>query len=114
MVGVGLTMNKNSKFRGLMDSIELDIAHNKIGVHSLYQLMLETLDAVEKDLAPKWVSVGDRLPVDGDDVLVYLNGVANITFMYTDDTDLLRYFDDFESDPPTHWQPLPAAPEAAK
>lgn len=78
-------------------------------------LAIERLIKIEiEDLAPKWVSVGDRLPVDGDDVLVYLNGVANITSMYTDDTDLLRYFDDFESDPPTHWQPLPAAPEAAK
>lgn len=55
-------MNKNSKFRGLMDSIELDIAHNKIGVHGLYQIMLETLDAVEKDLAPQWVSVLNSKP----------------------------------------------------
>jgi len=42
-------MNKNSKYRPLMDELKLKISTNEIGVHGLYRIMIETLDEVEAD-----------------------------------------------------------------
>jgi len=42
-------MNKNSKYRELLDSVKLQITRAEIGVTGVYQLMLETLDKAEKD-----------------------------------------------------------------
>lgn len=117
-------MNKNSKYRPVMDEIQSQIMRAEIGVTGLYQIMLETLSDVEKDLAPQWVSVSDRLPEEGVEVLCWFNhedfsGGGNHWHKYME---LCTYkdgvwFDDFDDDcnwVPTHWQSLPAVPEVVR
>lgn len=50
-------MNKHSKYRPLMDVIQTKIMRAEIGVTNLYQIMLETLDDIEKEDKPKWTSI---------------------------------------------------------
>ena len=44
-------MNKQSKYRFLMDDIQDKICRAEIGVTGLYKIMLETLDEAEQELA---------------------------------------------------------------
>lgn len=68
----------------------------------------------------EWVSVGDRLPDEGDYVIVVGNGVTqyqtyfheecmvngcSMWFCYSDEVDPVPMSD------VTHWQPLPTAPK---
>lgn len=71
---------------------------------------IQYLEAVQ----PKWISVKDRLPMEGQLVLVYLGG-------YTGSLMELCSLDEFggwvtdmriaEDAPITHWMPLPEPPE---
>ena len=58
-------MNKHSKYRPMLDDLELKIARNEISLREMYQTILETLDAIEKS-EPKneWISVDDEPDVD--------------------------------------------------
>ena len=40
-------MNKHSKYRPLLDKVELKIARHELSVHGAYQIMLESLDEAE-------------------------------------------------------------------
>ena len=40
-------MNKHSKYRPLLDKVELKIARHELSFHEVYQIMLESLDEAE-------------------------------------------------------------------
>ena len=67
-------------------------------------------------VTPPWVSVKDRLPDDGSEVLVYYpnckNGPTIMTDMQIGDGFVCdgRYGDGYFGKA-THWMPLPKAPE---
>jgi hypothetical protein len=72
-------------------------------------------------LLPKqseWISVEDRLPTEGQNVLCYENGNYYIAF-YENMDNVISWWDwvDFDRDNtwnevcPTHWMPLPEAPK---
>lgn len=76
----------------------------------------------------KWISVKDRLPEDGEDVLVYYADDFHITVGYFESNNVRYYiesdgskfctYDGWETEIPwapkgrvTHWMPLPEAPK---
>lgn len=72
---------------------------------------------------PKWISIGDRLPVYGDDCLIVADGeVVNLIFEFKENKfsgDDYFQADDvdgtlFNTRHVTHWMPLPAAPDGDK
>lgn len=57
---------------------------------------------------PEWISVKDRLPSIGEDVLVYDGEWFHVDYLNNSDSvDWGRCFD------VTHWMPLPNAPESS-
>ena len=68
------------------------------------------LDKRISSIKPKseWVSVKDRMPEEGVDVLVYLNRKsADVDFVDRESGNFF-YYDEGEV---THWRPLPEPPE---
>lgn len=66
---------------------------------------------VDRAPAQKWISVKERLPEAGEDVLAYLGeGIFGICWLlkdgYWETRDSFLYPDDV-----THWQPLPEPPK---
>lgn len=59
-----------------------------------------------KDQAPKWISVDDEIPKDGELVLSLSTKKLNSHNVYN-----ISDLDDFESERTTHWMPLPALPK---
>ncbi len=59
---------------------------------------------------PQWISVSERLPFDGESVLIF-DKSGTYGAIYT-----LQYYDDFilKHKYVTHWMPLPASPEQNK
>jgi hypothetical protein len=70
--------------------------------------LLTAIDALEQDNG--WISVKDRMPEEGVDVLVYLNrkGV-DVDFVDRESGNFFFYHDEGEV---THWQLLPEPPES--
>jgi hypothetical protein len=68
--------------------------------------LLTAIDALEQDIG--WISVKDRMPEEGVDVLVYLNRKdADVDFV--DKSGNFFYYDEGKV---THWRPLPEPPES--
>lgn len=94
---------------------------------------MEYLDKEHKDKINHpngWISVDDRLPEDGQEILIYtpnstigskvlsdrVIGMEHFDYGYTakiTENDYILSSNDFFSldDPATHWQPLPEPPE---
>ena len=74
----------------------------------------------------KWISVKDRLPEEGQDVLVWYHGSYDVAYLQKvkpvklqppqfNNVEMFEWcFDDFEDVDVTHWMPLPAPPEEEK
>ena len=56
----------------------------------------------------EWISVKDRLPEDGLEVLVFCDGRICVMDMYGTDWWCEGYH--WDGDRPTHWMPLPEPP----
>ena len=62
-------MNTYSKYRPLLDKVELQISRHEAGVHNVYQIMLEALDKAEEsendlqDRLSNSIKVGTRLRI---------------------------------------------------
>lgn len=70
--------------------------------------LLTAIDALEQD--NDWISVKDRMPEEGVDVLVYLNRKsADVDFVDRESGNFF-YYDEGKV---THWRPLPEPPESA-
>lgn len=68
--------------------------------------LLTAIDALEQDNG--WISVKDRMPEEGVDVLVYLNRKgADVDFVDRESGNFF-YYDEGEV---THWRPLPEPPK---
>ena len=61
-----------------------------------------------KEKVPHWISVEDALPEIGKSVLLF-NGAVHIGWRV--DGKRFRFLSDRYPDHPTHWMPLPRAPE---
>ena len=72
---------------------------------------------------PQWISVKDRLPEEGQDVLVWYHGSYDVAYLQKvkpvklqppqfNNVEMFEWcFYDFEDVDVTHWQPLPAPPK---
>ena len=76
--------------------------------------LLTAIDALEQDSTVEaepdngWISVKDRMPEEGVDVLVYLNRKdADVDFVDRESGNFF-YYDEGEV---THWRPLPEPPK---
>ncbi len=80
--------------------------------------LLEYVEELESRL-PRWISVGERLPVDGEKVLVYTPGLGMVVLRFELDgsetiTPWGTGFYNIECvwvEGVTHWMPLPKGPE---
>jgi hypothetical protein len=89
-----------------LDTFKDEITDRKIA-------LLTAIDALEQD--NEWISVKDRMPEEGVDVLVYgyiyLNRKgADVDFVDGESGNFF-YYDEGEV---THWRPLPEPPESAE
>ena len=68
------------------------------------------LKAAKAQAVPEWIPVSERLPMDGEKVLIF-DKYCTHGSIYT-----LMYYDGFmlKHKGVTHWMPLPAAPEQQK
>ena len=73
-------------------------------------LMLQAWKAAKQQAVPEWIPVSERLPMDGENVLIF-DKYCTHGSIYT-----LMYYDGFmlKHKGVTHWMPLPAAPEQNK
>ena len=73
-------------------------------------LMLQAWKAAKQQAVPEWIPVSERLPMDGENVLIF-DKYCTHGSIYT-----LMYYDGFmlKHKGVTHWMPLPAAPEQQK
>lgn len=84
-----------------------------------YLYQIKQLEAAH----PQWISVKDRLPEVGQDVLVWYDGSYGVAYLQKAKPIKLQppqfnnverfewCFNDFEDVGVTHWQPLPAPPK---
>ena len=77
--------------------------------HSVPFEYIKSLTPAHVAPVPKWISVKDRLPEEGEDVLAYLGeGIFGICWLlkdgYWETRDSFLYPEDV-----THWMPLPSA-----
>ena len=56
-----------------------------------------------------WISVKDRMPNPGQEVLCYLPSVVELTIYFGDQFD--EPWDSMNGDDITHWMPIPDYPE---
>jgi hypothetical protein len=75
---------------------------------------------------PQWISVKDRLPEEGQDVLVWYHRSYNVAYLQKmkpvklqppqfNNVEMFEWcFDDFEDFDVTYWHPLPAPPKEEK
>ncbi len=70
----------------------------------------ELIQIVRDECAPKWVSVGDKLPVDGSYVLCLMSEGASFS---RSNRHCCEYTDKygFDRSRVTHWMPLPEGPK---
>ena len=77
--------------------------------HSVPFEYIKSLTPAHVAPVPKWISVKDRLPEEGEDVIAYLGeGIFEICWMLKDGVWETRdaYLD---TGAVTHWMPLPSA-----
>ena len=79
--------------------------------HRHFLAMIDAAPTVDVSPDTKWISVKERLPEVGEDVLAYLGeGIFGICWLlkdgYWETRDSFLYPDDV-----THWQPLPEPPK---
>ena len=96
------------------DEIQSDCYKLEAEISRLKSELQSAQEEIEKLKSNKWISVSDRLPNPGQNVLVYLKG-------YFHPFDVAEYSKVFAmefianaiciTDHVTHWQPLPASPE---
>ena len=60
--------------------------------------------------AKQWISVKDRLPEEGQDVLVFDEGTISVKSLSSYTHKWHPYENGFDCEP-SHWMPLPAAPK---
>jgi hypothetical protein len=76
------------------------------------------LDEPVRDAAPDdgWISVEDRLPMEGQTVLYYFKfvGVHAGRYRRDDGHNVFCGWSGFLTDDVTHWRPLPAPPKGAE
>lgn len=112
---------EKSVCKSLKDNPHTDGIVRKTHIHEhehFIHLIHRTPTINPEDLYPKWISVKDRLPEVGEDVLVCdareTEGFVsmwnfrklNKTLFWSDTTGMWRELDEV-----THWKPLPKAPE---
>jgi hypothetical protein len=87
-----------------------EILKAKATVCAIKLLEKETISPT-LDLAPKWISVKDRLPEEEKEVLCYLGNALGkgivVAFRRHGDW----YFDGWKCPTVTHWMPLPEPPK---
>ena len=76
----------------------------------MWEAYQEGFKAAKTQVVPQWIPVSERLPFDGEKVLIFDKG-GTYGAIYT-----LQYYDDFilKHKYVTHWMPLPSAPEQQK
>jgi hypothetical protein len=78
--------------------------------NEILPLMVDVIHDCVKDLAPKWVSVDDELPNDGEEVLMYMNDGAVMSDIKCHSGRYSNKYG-FERSRVTHWMPLPEPPK---
>ena len=58
----------------------------------------------------EWISISERLPQDGQDVLVFDEGTISVKSLSSYTHKWHPYENGFDCEP-SHWQPLPKPPE---
>jgi hypothetical protein len=81
--------------------------------NELFKRRLEEERSEFESRAPRWISVEDRLPEDGKDVLIFVRTMPGWLHMDVDWRDGNSWHDNTETDwnKITHWMPLPEAPK---
>jgi hypothetical protein len=72
--------------------------------------LISLMEQCFNDLAPKWVSVDDELPNDGEEVLMYMNDGAVMSDIKCHSGRYSNKYG-FERSRVTHWMPLPEPPK---
>ena len=106
------TEESRKEFEGWAESncYILDLDEDGDYENNLTFSAFEAYQAAKAQAVPEWISVSDRLPFDGESVLIFDKG-GTYGAIYT-----LQYYDDFilKHKCVTHWMPLPSAPEQQK
>ena len=99
----GRSLNRSYDSRWHNECSEAGIQYN------FYKDALEALETAQ----PKWISVEDRLPEEGDEVLVYFDGVIakSEIIMFDMITKYPMWSYTGAGGDPTHWMPLPEPPK---
>jgi hypothetical protein len=91
----------------LRDKLD-EITDEKIALLTAIDVLKQN-PTVEAEHDKGWISVKDRMPEEGVDVLVYLNRKdADVDFVDRESGNFF-YYDEGEV---THWRPLPEPPES--
>lgn len=84
---------------------------------SIAKSLNESVELVRKLQSPRWVSVTERLPEEGQYVLVSYMSISGamraVSYWFSDDRNKVRWGGEIELFV-THWMPLPPAPEPPK
>lgn len=99
---------------------EVEINNQRCEIEALKKELAELKkELAERKAAPGWISVEERLPEIGKNVLIKYENDFTVGYLQMNNTWVLYYGNGWttpadESENPTHWMPIPETPKKVK